>query len=126
MGWFLLKHIFSTILWIINITRLSNQEKDLEILRRTQDGLLRAIKGGKYSGGVIAYGYRINPETTRLEIEETEAQSVRMMFGWCVDERRSCVKIAERLNALGIPTRYQIDGRRLRRGKRAPENTDGI
>ena len=32
MGWFILKHIFSTILSIINITRLSNQEKDLEIL----------------------------------------------------------------------------------------------
>jgi hypothetical protein len=31
MGWFILKHIFSTILSIINITRLSNQE-DLEIL----------------------------------------------------------------------------------------------
>ena len=32
MGWFMLKHIFSTLLSIINITRLSNQGKDLEIL----------------------------------------------------------------------------------------------
>lgn len=32
MGWFIFNHIFSTILSIINITRLSNQEKDLEIL----------------------------------------------------------------------------------------------
>jgi hypothetical protein len=32
MGWFILKHIFSTILSIINTTQLSNQEKDLEIL----------------------------------------------------------------------------------------------
>ena len=32
MGWFILKHIFSTILSIIHITRLSDQEKDLEIL----------------------------------------------------------------------------------------------
>jgi hypothetical protein len=32
MGWFILKHIFSTIIAIINITRLSNQGKDLEIL----------------------------------------------------------------------------------------------
>jgi hypothetical protein len=32
MGWFTLNHIFSTILSIINITRLSNHEKDLEIL----------------------------------------------------------------------------------------------
>jgi len=32
MGWFILKHIFSTILSIINITRLANQEIGLEIL----------------------------------------------------------------------------------------------
>ena len=32
MAWFILNHIFSTILSIINITRLSNHEKDLEIL----------------------------------------------------------------------------------------------
>jgi len=32
MGWFIRKHIFSTILSIINIRRLSNLEKDLEIL----------------------------------------------------------------------------------------------
>jgi len=98
-----------------------------EILRRTQDGLLRAIKGGKYSGGIIAYGYRINPESKKLEIELIEAEAVRMMFGWCVDERMSCVKIADRLNAMGILTRYQKDGRLIRRkGKRAPEKTDGI
>jgi len=98
-----------------------------EILRRTQDGLLRAIKGGKYSGGIIAYGYRINPESKKLEIEPIEVEAVRMMFGWCVDERMSCVKIADRLNAMGIPTRYQKDGRLIqRKGKRTPEKTDGI
>ena len=40
MGWFLLKHIFSTILSILNITRLSNQEKDLEILILRQQLLI--------------------------------------------------------------------------------------
>ena len=32
MGWFILRHIFSTLLAIVNIRRLSDQEKDLEIL----------------------------------------------------------------------------------------------
>jgi site-specific DNA recombinase len=105
---------------------LAGRERQ-EILCRTQDGLLRAIKGGKYSGGIVAYGYRINTESKKLEIELTEAEVVRMMFGWCVDERISCVKIADRLNAMGIPTRYQKDGRLIRRkGKRVPEKTDGI
>ena len=32
MGWFILKHIFSTIFNFIRIGRLSNLEKDLELL----------------------------------------------------------------------------------------------
>ena len=32
MGWFILKHIFATLLAIFNVRRLSDQEKDLEIL----------------------------------------------------------------------------------------------
>jgi hypothetical protein len=32
MGWFILKNIFSTLFALITIIRLSNQEKDLEIL----------------------------------------------------------------------------------------------
>jgi len=32
MGWFILKHIFSILLAIVNVRRLSDQEKDLEIL----------------------------------------------------------------------------------------------
>ncbi len=32
MGWFILKHIFVTIFAFINIRRLSDQEKDIEIL----------------------------------------------------------------------------------------------
>ncbi|MBC8336831.1 MAG: hypothetical protein H8E29_16340, partial [Anaerolineales bacterium] len=36
MGWFILKHIFATIFSFINIRRLSDQEKDLEILMLRQ------------------------------------------------------------------------------------------
>ena len=36
MGWFILKHIFSTLLAIVNVRRLSDQEKDLEILMLRQ------------------------------------------------------------------------------------------
>ena len=32
MGWFILKHIFSILLAFVNVRRLSDQEKDLEIL----------------------------------------------------------------------------------------------
>ena len=36
MGWFILQHIFSTLLAIVNVRRLSDQEKDLEILMLRQ------------------------------------------------------------------------------------------
>jgi len=98
-----------------------------EIIKRTQDGLIRAVKAGKYSGGIIAYGYRLNPQTKQLEIEEEEAGVVRRIFQWCVEERLTCTQIAERLNALGIPTRYRKDNRKLRPpGKRQAEHTAGI
>ena len=98
-----------------------------EIIRRTQDGLQRAIRAGKYSGGIVAYGYRLNPVTKELEIDEEEASVVRLMFEWCTDDQLSTPVIADRLNALGIPTRYRRDGRLLRRvGKRSPEKTAGI
>ena len=98
-----------------------------EIIKRTQDGLYRSIKAGKYSGGIIAYGYRLNPETKILEIQNNEADVVRKMFDWCIQERLSCVQIAERLNAMGVPTHYEKDGRRIqRKGKREPEKTAGI
>ena len=98
-----------------------------EILRRTQDGLMRAIAAGKYSGGIVAYGYRLDPETKRLEVDEAEAAVVRMIFEWCTDEGLSCVLIAERLNGLGIPTRYtKLEATRRERGKRSAAKTAGI
>lgn len=98
-----------------------------EILKRTQDGLRRSIAKGQYSGGIIAYGYRLNPDTKQLEIEEEEAQWVRLVFQWTIEERLSTGKIADRLNGLGVPTRYEKNGILLRqRGKRSREKTKGV
>ena len=58
-----------------------------EIVRRTQEGRLRSIKAGKFSGGMVAYGFRLNPETKKLEIAEGDASVIRMIFEWCVEER---------------------------------------
>ncbi len=98
-----------------------------EILRRTQDGLRRAIRAGKYSGGIVAYGYQLNPDTKRLEIDEAEASVVRLIFEWCCEEGLTTVQIADRLNGLGIPTRYtKLEATRSERGKRSRAKTAGI
>ncbi len=98
-----------------------------EIIRRTQDGVRRAINAGKYSGGIIAYGYRVSSATKKLEIHEEEAKVVRRIFDWCIHERISCRQIADRLNALGVSTHYARDGRVVHsKGKRDAEKTAGI
>ena len=113
--------------FILQIQGAVASKERQEILKRTQDGLIRAVKNGKYSGGIIAYGYKLNPDTKMLEIAEKEAEVVRQMFSWCVDEKLSCPKIADRLNSLDVPTRYQIDNRKMRsKGKREKTHTAGI
>ena len=98
-----------------------------EIRKRTQDGLLRTIRSGQYSGGIVAYGYKLNAETKRLEIDEDEAAVVRLIFEWAVEERLSTTAIAHRLNGLGIPTRYaKLEATRRERGKRSSAKTAGI
>lgn len=98
-----------------------------EIVKRTQDGLKRAIIAGKYSGGIIPFGYKLNPETKKLEIQEEEAEIIRLIYKWTTVEGISTIQIAERLNALSIPTRYSKDGRLLRqKGKREGTKTQGI
>lgn len=83
-------------------------------IERSRDGLRKAVQKGLYSGGIIAYGYRLNPDTRQLEIDEQEGKLVRDIFRWLVEDGISCYAIAQRLNAFGIPTRYAKDKRGIR------------
>ena len=83
-------------------------------IERSRDGVRKAVEKGIYAGGIVAYGYRLNPDTKQLEIEEQEAKIARDMFHWLVNDRMTCYSIAQRLNALGIPTRYSRDKRGIR------------
>lgn len=55
----------------------------------------------------------------------TEAEVVRLIFHMLANQGHSCIKVADYLNALGIPTAYAKDDRKVIRGKRK-ENTAGI
>lgn len=72
------------------------------IRERTTNGRTMAAKSGKWVVGMPAYGYIKNEETKKLEIVESEAEVVRMLFNWCVHEKLSLKKIAERINGMGI------------------------
>ena len=97
-----------------------------EIIRRTQEGRLRSIRSGRFSGGMVAYGHKLNRDTKKLEVIDEEAAVVLMIFDWCVEERLSCRQIADRLNAMEVPTHYQKDNRKFRRKGRRAQETSGM
>lgn len=79
-------------------------------------GILRAgkensLRSGWYINGVTPYGYEQTwvyegkRERPTLAIVEEEAKVVRMIFDWYVNEGIGATKIAQRLNAMGIPSR---------------------
>lgn len=108
---------------------------DLEhdtILERMWHGANRAARAGKWLGGIVPYGYKVN-EDNYLEINEekmpginmSEADVIRLIYHLTVDEEYSTVKIADYINALHIPPSYVKNNRTVKKGKRK-ERTSGI
>ena len=76
------------------------------IKRRMDRGREQAVVEGNYMGSYRPYGYDIlKTKTARTLIPNAdEAPIVRKIFEWFIKENMSARKIAERLDALGIPT----------------------
>jgi len=77
---------------------------------RTTRGVRRAAieKGHLPSGGQGLYGYIYSSKCKRGDgkrtINESEAQVVRLIFKWFVEDRLSIYRIAQRLESMGIRT----------------------
>jgi len=99
-------------------------ERD-NIRERSMAGTSRVAKTGKWMGGIVPYGYKVG-EDRHIEVNEDsipgtnipEAEVVRMIYRWTGEEKLSTLKIAQKLNSMGIPAHYAKDGRQLLRGKR--------
>ncbi len=108
---------------------------DLEretILERMQYGANRAARAGKWLGGIVPYGYRVNEEgyleisdNLLPELNMSEADVIRLIYYLIAEQGYSTIKVADYLNALGVPTAYVKDGRQVTRGKRKV-NTSGV
>lgn len=88
----------------------AEMERDT-IRERMDGGRWEAAKQGSWVAGGVPFGYR--KETLKdgrhlLLIDEAEAAIVRRMFEWHVEEGVGAQVIAERLNALGLQTPYQM------------------
>jgi site-specific DNA recombinase len=101
-------------------------EERRRIRKRSMDGANRAAAEGRYAGGIVPFGYRVEgfrpharlvPDEALICGDLSAAGVVRRIYEWLAVDRWSCVRIAEELNALGVPTVYARDGRGMR-GKR--------
>jgi hypothetical protein len=71
------------------------------ICERLHKGLKRKAAEGKYRGGWVAYGYRL--EKGRLVLVPDQAEVVRRIFGWAA-EGRTQTWVLDRLNGEAVPT----------------------
>ncbi len=93
------------------------------IIERSKAGMERIAREGRYTGGVVPFGYRVSEEGFYEPDEElipglniSPAEIVRRIYHWLAYEDRTLLWIADRLNSMGVPTNYALSD--LRRGKR--------
>lgn len=80
-------------------------------LESRNEGMIKAMKEGKWLGGTPPYGYKFNRATQRIEIEKSEIKVVKNLFKWLVEEGLSEYAIQKRINSMGIPTKFDLLGR---------------
>jgi site-specific DNA recombinase len=82
---------------------------------RTRRGQLFAARQGRVNWGNPPYGYTYIRKTTttpqHLVINEAEAEVVRQLYRWCIEEQLSSYAIHRRLTLQGIPPRKSKHGR---------------
>ena len=97
-----------------------------KFLERSAEGMNRAAKEGRYTGGIVPLGYsvsgdrgfrRLVPDDSPMWAGLSSADVVRRIYDHLAVDGWSCVRIATEFNSLGVPTSYRRDGRGLR-GKR--------
>jgi len=95
-------------------------------LESRNEGMIKAMRAGKWLGGTPPYGYKLNKETQKLEIEEKELSVIKMFFEWLVKNRLSEYKIQQKINTMKIPTKYDLLGRIKKTGSKCWWNRRAI
>ena len=94
-----------------------------KFLERSAEGMNRAAKEGRYTGGIVPLGYRVSGDrgTRRLVPDDSlmwdalsAADVVRRIYHHLAVDGWTCPRIADVFNSLGIPTAYRRDGRGVR------------
>lgn len=88
-------------------------ESELKTLRdRTNRGKRKNVEHGLSTGGFQNYGYRVNTETNKIEIDEEEARFVRDLFEKYASGKYSTAALTKYANTTGYLPRYNKTSRR--------------
>ena len=94
-----------------------------KFLERSAEGMNRAAKEGRYTGGIVPLGYcvsgdrgfrRLVPDDSLMWADLSAADVVRRIYHHLAIDGWTCPHIASEFNSLGIPTSYRRDGRGVR------------
>ena len=92
-------------------------------LRRSADGMKRAAREGRWCGGIVPLGFRVEglkqnarlvPDDNLMWADKTAAKVVCDIYERIALQGQSCRLVAREFNTLGIPTHYARDGRGIR------------
>ena len=92
-------------------------------LRRSADGMKRAAREGRWCGGIVSLGYRVEgqkqnarlvPDHNLMWANKTAAEVACDIYERIALQGQSCRVVAREFNALGIPTHFARDGRGIR------------
>ncbi len=94
-----------------------------KFLERSAEGMNRAAREGRYTGGIVPLGYcvsgdrgfrRLVPDDSPMWEHLSAADVVRRIYHHLASDGWTCPHIASEFNSLGIPTSYRRDGRGVR------------
>jgi len=104
--------------FLLTIFAAGAEKERRDIALRMHSGRLASARRGTWiaGGGTPPYGYRYDPNTKRLVIDEQEAPVVRNLFKWLTEEKMSLYRIQSRVNDLQIPTKFDRLGRKRTNG----------
>lgn len=64
----------------------------------------KTMEAGEMTNTAVPYGYRYNPDTRLPEVVPEQAEIIRDIFRWYIEEDQSVYTISKRLNAARIPS----------------------
>lgn len=76
------------------------QYNKAKLLADSKRGRITKVKNGKIPGLRRIYGYTFNKETDMLEINEKEADALRLAADWIINHNKSISQVAEELSKI--------------------------